>query len=98
AAPSGWVRNPAKPYGRPHLKDSASIMARYNEVLMETCSSQNLDCLDLASQIPKTAEMFFDDFHFTEAGSRRVATVIVRYLSDYLRVKPATPRRLLNFQ
>jgi lysophospholipase L1-like esterase len=90
-APSGWIRGqPAKPQGRLSLKDSASIMARYNEVLMETCSSQNLDCLDLASQIPKTAEMFFDEMHFTEVGSQRVATVIAGYLSEYLQSEPAT--------
>jgi hypothetical protein len=88
ASPAGF-RNRAKPYGRPHLKDSASIMARYNATLMDTCSSRNLTCLD---QIPKTAEMFFDDFHFTEAGSRRVASVIVRYLSEYLQSEPATLR------
>jgi hypothetical protein len=35
---------------------------------------------------------FFDDFHFTEVGSRRVATVIAGFLNEYLQSEPATLR------
>jgi hypothetical protein len=76
ASPTGWDA-----YGKPSLKDSEAMMSAYNNVLLETCSRRKLECIDLAAAIPKTLEIFYDDFHFTEVGSRRVASTIADYLS-----------------
>ena len=55
-------------------------MLRYNAVVLDVCRERDLYCIDLASKIPKDATMFYDDCHFTQAGSRAVATVVTRYL------------------
>jgi lysophospholipase L1-like esterase len=84
-APLGWTPDGAaggRPRGRLALRDSAAAMLRYNTVLLETCARLGVDCLDLASVIPRNAVMFFDDFHFTEAGSRRVGHAIAGYLNS----------------
>lgn len=58
----------------------ASVMADYNETLLDVCAAHKLDCIDLASQIPKSLDNFYDDVHFTERGSALVAEAIARHL------------------
>lgn len=62
----------------------AEIMDKFNDALLHVCQSRTVECIDLASSIPRNATMFYDDLHFTEAGSRMVAEEIV----NYLRPKP----------
>jgi lysophospholipase L1-like esterase len=55
----------------------ASAMAVYNRTLLETCQEiPGALCVDLAASIPRDATAFYDDVHFNEAGSRRVARVV----------------------
>jgi lysophospholipase L1-like esterase len=58
----------------------ADGMGRYNRMLLELCSTEGLECIDLEKEMPKNTTMFFDDVHFTEAGARHVAQVISQYL------------------
>jgi len=58
----------------------AEGMERFNAQLLESCRELDLECIDLAAQVPRETTMFFDGVHFTEAGSRRVASVVVDYL------------------
>jgi lysophospholipase L1-like esterase len=58
----------------------AEAMARYNEVLKEVCEARTVQCIDLAAEIEPTTDNFFDDAHYTEAGSRKVGLVIARHL------------------
>jgi hypothetical protein len=53
---------------------------RFNGVLLEVCSDRGVECLDLASRIPRTSTIFFDDVHFTEEGARAVAREIASYM------------------
>ena len=80
-SPSGWASHVSAPYGKPSIKDSEAMMSAYNDVLLETCTERKIECIDLAAAIPKTTEMFYDDFHFTEIGSMRVASTVADYLS-----------------
>jgi lysophospholipase L1-like esterase len=48
----------------------------YNSALIEFAKERAHPICDLASQIAPTAEYFYDDMHFTLAGSARVATVV----------------------
>jgi lysophospholipase L1-like esterase len=63
---------------------SANAMSRaldqFNAVTLAVCRERGVTCLDLASKIPKTGEMFFDDVHYTEAGSARVAQEVAEFL------------------
>lgn len=55
-------------------------MRRFNEALLETCRKRNIECIDLAGEIPKNAGMFYDDVHFNEGGAKKVAEVLYNYL------------------
>lgn len=60
----------------------ASGMKMYNERLLSICRTTGVECIDLESQLPKYTSVFYDDAHFNESGSRRVATIISEYLSQ----------------
>jgi lysophospholipase L1-like esterase len=62
----------------------ADGMARYNETLLGVCRERGVECIDVASQLPRDGVVFWDDAHFTVEGSRRLA----RLVADYLRAHP----------
>jgi lysophospholipase L1-like esterase len=68
-------------YAVPVLVDT---MRRYNEALLQVCRERGLPCLDLAEQIPRETSMFYDDCHFTEAGSQAVAAAVGAHLRALL--------------
>ena len=55
-------------------------MARYNAALLEVCAIRGLDCIDLAGALPRDTHTFYDDCHFNEAGSQRVAALLAERL------------------
>jgi hypothetical protein len=55
-------------------------MNRYNEKLMEVCRERNVECIDLAAALPRDTSVFYDDCHFNDSGSRKVAAVIAEYM------------------
>jgi len=62
----------------------AEAMARYNRRLLDSCAALELACIDLASALPREADLFYDDVHFNEAGSRAVADYFAEELSAIL--------------
>jgi lysophospholipase L1-like esterase len=73
----------------------ADAMHRYNAVTLDVCATAGVECIDLESVIARDTAMFYDDVHFTEAGSRAVADEITRFL----RQRPpfaAAPRQLIG--
>lgn len=52
----------------------------YNDKLLEICTRQQVECIDLAGAIPKDATVFYDDMHFNESGAMQVAEVVTDYL------------------
>jgi lysophospholipase L1-like esterase len=55
-------------------------MAAYNQTLLRVCRERGLDCVDAAALLPADEALFYDDLHFTEAGSRRLAEVLAAHL------------------
>jgi hypothetical protein len=55
-------------------------MTMYNQALLDICAQRQVECIDLAAAIPKTADIFYDDAHYTEEGARQVAAVVEDYL------------------
>src|SRR5262245_13091049 len=53
----------------------ARAMTIYNSALLETCRERGVECVDAASFVPRDSTMFYDDVHFTEAGSARLAEI-----------------------
>jgi lysophospholipase L1-like esterase len=62
----------------------AEVMDAYNETLLAVCREQSLDCIDLASMMPKDTTSFFDDCHFNIPGSARVAKVLTDFFLQKL--------------
>jgi lysophospholipase L1-like esterase len=67
---------PGQPYYS--VEALAKGIRRYNEVLLQTCASEHLECIDLASLANDTS-IFYDDVHFNEAGARQVAGIVANH-------------------
>jgi hypothetical protein len=52
----------------------------YNEKLKDLCRENGIAMIDIDSNLPRDATIFYDDCHFTEAGARRVAEIVYRSL------------------
>jgi lysophospholipase L1-like esterase len=68
-----------KPYYSPGAL--ADAMALYNTALLDVCQRRGVECVEMAEMIPRTFEEFYDDAHFTERGSDRVAAGLAEYLA-----------------
>jgi lysophospholipase L1-like esterase len=58
----------------------AEGMASFNEAMLAVCVERGIECIDTASQLPKESDMFTDDMHYTEVGSRRMAEIVAGHL------------------
>lgn len=68
--------------GQPYytVEALAEGLRQYNEVMLRLCATEKLECIDLAS-LPKDTSVFYDDVHFNEAGSRRVADIVAAHFA-----------------
>jgi hypothetical protein len=57
-------------------------MASFNEAMLAVCVERGIECIDTASQLPKESDMFTDDMHYTERGSRRMAEIVAGHLLE----------------
>jgi lysophospholipase L1-like esterase len=57
-----------------------AAMDMYNQRLLRICSDLNVECFDVASRLPKTMDVYFDDLHYTEQGAARFAQEVAAYL------------------
>ena len=76
----GFRGNRAAPDGRYDPAVLAGGLDMFNQTLLNVCSAQKIDCIDLASSMNGDERYFYDDVHFNEAGSRHVAEQISAYL------------------
>ncbi len=56
----------------------------YNEVVRNTASQHGVLLIDLAREMPKTSEFFYDTYHFTNAGCAAVAEIVNKHLEPFL--------------
>ena len=64
---------------------SWQVMQAYNETLKTTCNQYQIPCIDLANQLPKKPEYFYDQIHFSNAGARQVAAILYPQLSQIIK-------------
>ena len=57
-------------------------MDAFDGRLLSLCRQDGLECLNLASLVPKDTSAFYDDAHFNEGGARIVANALTAYLSS----------------
>jgi lysophospholipase L1-like esterase len=60
----------------------AECMRLYNDKLVSTCRQFGVEYIDLAACVPQTAQVFYDDCHFTEHGAEIVAAAVADYLNE----------------
>jgi hypothetical protein len=58
----------------------AGGLSRFNQLLLDTCRSEAVTCLDLERLIPKDLRHFYDDAHLQPTGARVVAREIANFL------------------
>jgi lysophospholipase L1-like esterase len=51
-------------------------MERYNEAMRQVAARAGIELVDLAAQLPRTTETFYDDCHFNENGARLVGAAL----------------------
>jgi lysophospholipase L1-like esterase len=62
------------------VKALAEGMARYNQVTLDVCRARRVEWIDLAAMLPKDLTVFYDDVHFNDGGSERVAEIVSGHL------------------
>ena len=63
------------------------LVDAYNRAMIEVCRDEGVDCIDLASLLPKDTSVFYDDFHFNIPGCEKIANILTRYFGDRLTKK-----------
>lgn len=59
----------------------SEAITRYNDALLNLCSAERLECIDL-SGLEKDTSVFYDDVHFNEVGAGKVASILSNYLQS----------------
>jgi lysophospholipase L1-like esterase len=73
----------AGPGGAFYTSDAlAAGMAEYNQRLLRTCERLGIECFDLASKVPQTTDVFYDDMHFNEGGAALVSSLLRTYFQE----------------
>jgi lysophospholipase L1-like esterase len=69
------------------LADAIDI---YNKSLLQACTQRAIECIDLASNLPKDTTVFYDDVHLNENGARKAANILADYLIESGMPRPAS--------
>jgi lysophospholipase L1-like esterase len=65
-------------------KTTWEILELYNETLRTTAGQHHVFVIDLAREMPKSTEFFYDNYHFTNIGCQQVAAIIDKHLEPFL--------------
>lgn len=63
------------------------LLELYNGVMRETARQHHVFVIDLAREMPKSTEYYYDTYHFTNAGCQQVAGIIDKHLAPFLAEK-----------
>lgn len=58
-------------------ESTAAMLDRMNEAMRAICRQQGIACVDAASLLSGNAQYFYDDCHFSDAGCRAMAQVVM---------------------
>jgi len=65
-------------------------MEMFNAVLMQTCEDSAVQCIDVSAMSGRE-DLFYDDCHFNEAGSRELARLIAAWFNVYFKETTVEP-------
>ncbi len=60
------------------------LLELYNGVMRETARQHHVLVIDLAREMPKSTEYYYDTYHYTNAGCQQVAAIIDKHLEPFL--------------
>lgn len=63
------------------------LLELYNDATRKIASTHGVWLLDLAREMPKSSDYFYDTLHFTNAGAQKVAEIIYPKLSQLMAAK-----------
>lgn len=61
------------------------VLELYNDVTRQVAAELQAPLIDLARQMPKSTEFFYDHHHFNNRGADRVSQIVARELTPHLR-------------
>ena len=64
------------------VSDILKVLNRFNQAMLDLCHRESIDCIDLASRLPKDTSIFYDDCHFNDSGCESVAQVVSEHLKQ----------------
>jgi hypothetical protein len=73
----GWLgmeRDKAEGYFTTGALERA--MAAFNRTVLDVCHERTVECVDADARLSGDSTVFYDDVHFTEAGSRALASLL----------------------
>ena len=73
------------------MRALADGMAQYNQTLLRVCRERGVECIDVASRLPRDGATFWDDAHFTVEGSHLLAQLVADYLLAREPLAPSGP-------
>lgn len=56
----------------------------YNHSMREVAKAEGVQLIDLANELPKSSELFYDDMHFSDKGCAEVSRIIAAHLNGNL--------------
>lgn len=59
----------------------------YNDVLRNTALRLHTNLIDLAREMPKSSEYYYDAYHYSNAGCQQVAKIVAPHLETFLAEK-----------
>ena len=60
-----------------------NVTEEFNRKLLEICESENnLYCINLGEEVPRTLDYMYDDMHFNENGANFVAKEISNFIKE----------------
>jgi lysophospholipase L1-like esterase len=65
--------------------DKWRILQMYNQATGEVAARTRAFAIDLATQMPKRTELYYDYVHYTEQGAAEVGAIVARHLVPHLR-------------
>lgn len=66
------------------------ILELYNNATREVAKDESIHCIDLAHKMPKSIELFYDCFHFTNEGSEVVSQILYDDMQEILKQNYST--------
>ena len=60
----------------------ADGLKAYNDTLLDQCKTDDLFCIDAERDLPKEAPYYYDEFHFSTLGAKRVGGIVADFVRN----------------